>query len=204
MGNAITYLEKSGLDIISLKQDIGDEEKIHILENLVEQYTPVTDKEKQHDDEKLSSLRRELHRKRILLNNIQNAANEYTAYYEEINRLKDSLKPVEYLRNHLKENGLTMWSNMLLDELNKSLLSLDERVKMPDTDKFVSAEQIKRIEDELLNLEKTIAQYSKLKIKPVEESLLYMAIGKVATLIPILWEQLEKIPSSKGVGLYQE
>ena len=197
MGNAITYLEKSGLDIISLKQDIRDEEKIHILENLVEQYTPVTDKEKQHDDEKLSSLRRELHRKRILLNNIQNAANEYTAYYEEINRLKDSLKPVEYLRNHLKENGLTMWSNMLLDELNKSLLSLDERVKMPDTDKFVSAEQIKRIEDELLNLEETIAQYSKLKIKPVEESLLYMAIGKVATLIPILWEQLEKIPSSK-------
>lgn len=197
LGNAISYLEKAGLDVTKLKENIGDEEKIHVLERLVEQYTPMTDKEKQHDDEKLSSLRRELHRKRILLNNIQNAANEYNAYYEEINRLKDSLKPVEYLRNHLRETGLTMWSNMLLDELNKSLISLDEKVKTPDTDKFVSPEQIKRIEEEIRNLEESIAQYSKLKIKPVEESILYMAVGKVATLIPILWDLLQKIPSSK-------
>ena len=195
--NAINYLEKAGLDVTTLKQDIDDEGKIHVLEKLVEQYTPVTDKEKQYEDEKLSSLRRDLHRKRILLNNIQNAANEYNAYYAEINRLKDSLKPVEYLRNHLRETGLTMWSNMLLDELEKSILSLDEKVKTPDTNKFVSPEQIKRIEEEILNLEESIAQFSKLKIKPVEESLLYMAVGKVATLIPILWEQLQKIPSSK-------
>ena len=197
MEEAINIFKKAGLDVSYLETDATDADKINYLQRKVDELTPVTDDEKQYEDEKLSDLKQKLHRKRILLNNINNAAYEYKAYYEEIENLKDSLKPVEYLRGHLKQLGVTMWSNMLLDELNKSLQSLNNRAKTPSKDDFVSAEQIERLKKEIQQLEELISQYSKLKIKPSEESVKYMAIGKVHTMIPILWDLLAKIPSSK-------
>lgn len=197
MDYVVSCLEKAGLGVSLLKSDMPDNQKISCLEELVEKYVPATDGEKKDSDEKLSALRKELHKKRIMLNNIVNASREYDAYYKEMGLLKDSLKPVDYLYERLKGLGITMWSNMLLEELRKSLLSLDDKLKMPDKEKFVSPEQIRHIEDDIAKLEEDIRQYSKLKIKPVEESILYMAIGKVSTMIPILRDLLDKIPGTK-------
>lgn len=197
MQEAISIFKKACMDVGYLESDAADSDKINYLQRKVEEYTPVTDDEKQQDDEKISDLKQKLHRKRILLNNINNAAYEYKTYIQEIENLKDSLKPVEYLRERLKQLGVTMWSNMLLDELNKSLQSLNKKAKTPTKDDFVSSEQIERLKQEIHLLEESISQYSKLKIKPTEESVKYMAIGKVHTMIPILWNLLDKIPSSK-------
>lgn len=197
MQEAVRIFKKAGLDVSYLETDAADADKISYLQRKVDEYTPITDDEKQQDDERLSDLKQKLHRKRILLNNINNAAYEYKVYIQEIENLKDSLKPVEYLRERLRQIGVTMWSNMLLDELNKSLQSLNEKAKTPSKDDFVSTEQIERLKQEIHLLEESISQYSKLKIKPTEESVKYMAIGKVHTMIPILWDLLGKIPSSK-------
>lgn len=197
MQEAISILKKAFMDVSYLETDAADADKIDYLQRKVEEYTPVTDDEKQQDDEKISDLKQKLHRKRILLNNINNAAYEYKTYIQEIENLRDSLKPVEYLRERLRQLGVTMWSNMLLDELNKSLHSLNEKAKTPTKDDFVSSEQIERLKQEIHLLEESISQYSKLKIKPTEESVKYMAIGKVHTMIPILRNLLDKIPSSK-------
>ena len=197
MQEAISILKKAFMDVSYLETDAADSDKINYLQRKVEEYTPVTDDDKQQDDEKISDLKQKLHRKRILLNNINNAAYEYKTYIQEIENLRDSLKPVEYLRERLRQLGVTMWSNMLLDELNKSLHSLNEKAKTPTKDDFVSSEQIERLKQEIHLLEESISQYSKLKIKPTEESVKYMAIGKVHTMIPILRNLLDKIPSSK-------
>ena len=197
MDAIIAIFKQAGLDASYLETDAPDADKINYLQRIVDELRPVTDAEKQQEDEKLSALKQELHKKRILLSNINNAAYEYKVYTDEIKYLKDSLKPVDYLREQLKNLGVTMWSNMLLDELKKSLLSLDDKAKMPDKSDFVSPEQIERLKKDIQDLEESISQYSKLQIKPVEESVKYMAIGKVHTMIPILWNLLEKIPASK-------
>lgn len=195
MEEAVRCLEQAGVAVSSLRSPMPDEQKIRSLENLVEEYTPVTDGEKMQRDGQLLSLRQELYGKRLMLANLVNASREYDAYCQEVDRLKDSLRPVDYLHKHLKKLGITMWSNMLLEELRKSLLALDERV--PSKEQFVSPEQIRNVKEDISRLEGTIQQYSRLKIKPVEESMLYMAIGKVAAMIPTLRELLDKIPSAE-------
>ena len=197
MNSVINIFKNAGLDTSYLESEAADVDKINYLQRVVDELTPVTDTEKQEEDKVVSSLMQELHRKRILLNNINNAAYEYKAYFEEIDNLKDSLKPVDYLRDHLKELGVTMWSSMLLDELKKSLNLLDEKSKAPNKEDFVSPEQIERLKKEIKELEESISKHSKLKIKPIEESVKYMALGKVHTMIPILWELYEDIPASK-------
>lgn len=197
MQSVINIFKKAGLDTNYLDSEATDVDKINYLQRVVDNLTPVTDTEKQEDDKVVSALKHELHRKRILLNNINNAAYEYKAYFDEIENLKDSLKPVDYLRDHLKELGVTMWSSMLLEELKKSLLALDEKSKVPSKDDFVSPEQIERLKKEIKELEDSISQHSKLQIQPAEESVKYMAIGKVHAMIPILWELYNDIPVSK-------
>ena len=196
--NAVYKLAKVGIDVSHiLSSDIKREEQIRILEEIVVQYWPVTDKEKSEADARLTSLRRELYTKRLQLNNIETAKEEYDQYYQELSHLGDCLKPVEYLRKHLKDMGLTMWSNTLLNELQKSLNGLRENIRKPDNARFVNPSQIENLKKEITRLEKDIQEYTSVKIKPVEQSVLYVAVGEVSAMIPQLQELSGTIPTSK-------
>ena len=198
MAMAIDKLRLARIDVSMLQaDDISDNDGILLLEAIVKQYTPVTDKEKSEADDKLLPLRQELYKKRLQLNNIETAKQEFDRYYEEIAHLGDSLKPVEYLREHLHELGLTIWSTTLLNELQNSLSSLREKVRKPDLSRFVNPTQIQNLKKEIKELEEAIKEYSAVKIKPVELSSLYMAVGEVNSMIPQLRDLLRQIPTEK-------
>lgn len=173
-----------------------EEDKINFLQALVESHEPNMIQNIKTADDNASKLRKELSLKYLQLNNILRARKEYDTYCNEIIQIGDSLKPVEYLKSHLEEYGITIWSKKILDEFQTSLSTLREKFKPAQEIQFVSSKQIENLNKEIKELEEQLQLLSKIKVKPIEESIVYLAIGQLKSMIPRLKELWQSYQSS--------
>lgn len=171
------------------------------IKSLVCKYAPQQDKEIKKANNEYSSLSTELYRKKLLMLNIRKAQQEYLKYQEELAGIDDSLKPVEYLRQHLPEYGATIWSNHILHELKTSLNKLKKRNPNEELAALISSNNVEQLEKEIGELEKKLQELSQIKLKPMEESGLYVALGQVKAMFPVLDEKYGKIPAVMPKGL---
>ena len=172
------------------------EDIISFLQALVERFEPNIIKNVKIADDDSSKLRNELSLKYMQLHNILRARKEYDAYCDETAQIGDSLKPVEYLKEHLSEFGITIWSKKILDEFQTSLSTLREKFKPAQNNQFVNSTQIENLKKEIKELEDQLQQLSKIKVKPIEESIVYLAIGQLKSMIPHLEELWKTYQSS--------
>lgn len=161
---------------------------------VIKKLSPHKDKAIEKSDSKSSELSTELYKKKLLLFNIRRAQAEYQKYVEENISLEESLKPVEYLESHLLEYGATIWGHHIIEELRISLSKLKERKIAPNITSLISLKNIENLENEIKVLEDQLKALSAVKLKPQEESSVYVALGQLKSLLPIMREYYQQIP----------
>lgn len=203
----ITKYNKCKYEVVSLLRDIDKESNIEYdklngfelldcIKEVLKKYTPHQDKEIEKNGAKLSELSTELYEKKMLLFNIKRAQAEYSKYIEEISSIDESLKPVTYLNQHLPEYGLTIWGRHILGELETSLSKLRSKKTPQNVATFVSEKNVENLEREIFVCENQLKAFSEVKLKPVEQSSLYVALGQLKSLLPILEELHNLVPSN--------
>ena len=178
----IVYEKLCGIDLIEYVKDV------------LKKYTLHNDKDIEDNSSVISDFSTELYKKKMLLFNIKRAQAEYHKYKEEISFIDESLKPVEYLSQRLPEYGVTIWGRHILDELRISLSKLKTKNMGRDMTSIVSPKNIENLERDIHDIENKLKILSEVKLKPIEESSLYMALGQLKTLLPIMSEKFKQIP----------
>lgn len=169
-------------------------ELVEYIKTIIKKYTPHGDKEIEKNSSKISELSTELYKKKMLLFNINRALAEYRKYLEETSSIAESLKPVEYLCQHLPEYGITIWGRHILEELKTSLSKLKSKKVPKDIVSIVSDKNIENLEREIFEYENQLKALSEVKLKPIEESSVYLALGQLKSILPIIDEVYRKIP----------
>jgi len=164
---------------------------------VIKKLTPHKDEVIEKSSSKYSELSAELYKKKLLLFNIKRAQAEYQKYVDEKDSLEESLKPVEYLESHLSEYGATIWGCHILEELKISLLKLKEKKIAPLVTSFISFKNIENLEAEIKILEDQLKSLSSVKLKPQEESSIYVALGQLKSLLPIMKDYYNQIPGQQ-------
>lgn len=183
-------------DVIKLLRDIekapdiayegvNGVELLRYAKDILRKYTPHPDKEIERTAVEVSSLSTELYKKKMLLFNIKRAQKEYSEYLKEMSSVNESLKPVEYLSQNLAKYGVTIWGQHILDELKTSLSRLRSK-KMPnEIIPILSDKNVDNLEQDIRNYERRLKDLSEVKLKPVEQSSLYVALGQLKMLLPV-------------------
>lgn len=169
-------------------------EFLEFIKDILRKYMPHQDKEIEKNATQISDLSTELYRKKMLLFNIKRAQAEYSKYMEEISSVNESLKPVVYLNRHLSEYGVTIWGQHILDELKISLSKLRSKKISKESASIVSDKNVENLEQEISECENQLKVLSEVKLRPVEQSSLYLALGQLKSLLPILTDLQNQIP----------
>lgn len=169
---------------------------LECIKEILRKYTPHQDKVIEKNANKISDLSTELYKKKMLLFNIKRAQAEYSKYVEEISSINESLKPVEYLNQHLSEYGVTIWGQHILDELKISLSKIRSKKMPKEIASIVSDKNVENLEREISECENQLKALSEVKLKPVEQSSLYLALGQLKSLFPILTDLQSQIPTN--------
>lgn len=164
---------------------------------VLKKYTPHRDKDIENSDTKASEITSDLYKNKLLLFNIKKAQTEYQKYLDEVSSIEESLKPVAYLQKHLPEYGATIWGKHILEELEVSLTKLKEKRLSSEVSTMISATNIDNLEKHIKDLEEQLKVLSSVKLKPIEESSLYVALGQLKTLLPIMQDAYREIPEQK-------
>ena len=198
------YYRKNVIDLlnnIESKTDVKYEQLSgHELEEFVrdilKKYTPHQDKAIEKSEDQTSELSAELYKKKMLLFNIKRAQAEYQKYLDENSSIAESLKPVEYLSQHLSEYGVTIWGRHIIEELQTSLNKLRSIKSSKDITSFIPIKSVENLETEIKEYENRLKALSEVKLKPIESSSLYLSLGQLKSLLPILSECYTIIPEN--------
>ena len=166
------------------------------VRDVLKKFTPHQDKAIEKSEDKTSELSAELYKKKMLLFNIKRAQAEYQKYLDENSSIAESLKPVEYLSQHLSEYGVTIWGRHIIEELQTSLNKLRSKKSSKDITSFIPIKSVENLETEIRECENRLKALSEVKLKPIESSSLYLTLGQLKSLFPILREYYEKIPEN--------
>lgn len=173
---------------------LPDSEQIEKMEGLLVDYEPHTVEVTQEANAKKAMLTSKLYQKQLQLNNIIRARSEYEQYRKQISDIRDSLKPVEYLTEHIDELGVTPWSCQIVMALQKSLDGLRDREQNGQKE-FASERQIEKLRDEIHEIEKQIAELDNIKITPIQNSERYYVLGRLKECVVVLKDLYNAIPS---------
>ena len=180
-------------------EQLNGRELEECISEILKKYTPHQDKAIEKSEDKASELSAELYKKKMLLFNIRRAQTEYQKYLEENSSIGESLKPVEYLNQHLSEYGVTIWGRHIIEELQTSLNKLRTKKSSKDIASVMPLKSVENLEAEIREYENKLKALSEVKLKPIESSSLYLALGQLKSLLPILSEYYEKIPENAPV-----
>ena len=183
---------------VGYEQLSGTELEEHV-KDILKKYTPHQDKDIEKSGDNTSELSAELYKKKMLLFNIRRAQAEYQKYQEENSTIEESLKPVEYLNQHLLEYGVTIWGRHIIEELQTSLTKLRSKKSSNNIASVIPTKSVENLEAEIREYENKLKALSEVKLKPIESSSLYLALGQLKSLLPILSEYYEKIPENAPV-----
>lgn len=173
---------------------LPNREQIEKMEDLLVDYEPHTIEVTQEANAKKAMLTSKLYQKQLQLNNIIRARSEYEQYRKQISDIRDSLKPVEYLNEHIDELGVTPWSCQIVMALQKSLDGLRDREQNGQKE-FASERQIEKLRDEIHEIENQIAELDNIKITPIQNSERYYVLGRLKECVEVLKDLYNAIPS---------
>lgn len=185
---------EAGLAVQSDFAELTANQQVEKFEELLVDYEPRTVEVTQEADSKKSELTKSLYQKQVQLNNIISAGREYEQYRKQISDITDSLKPVEYLTEHIDELGVTPWSRQIVEALQKSLDGLREREQKGQKE-FATGSQLKKLRDEIQAIEGQIAELDNIKITPIQNSERCYALGRLKEYVAILKELFQAIPA---------
>jgi len=171
-------------------------EQIQKIQEIIEKNEPHTVEEVQNSNKRRDELTKTLYRKQLQLNNIKRAKREYEKYWSQVGEIEDSLKPVEYIREHIDELGVTAWSRQILDALQMSLTDI-KKSRNGALPAFVSDQQIKNLESDIKSLEEEIKKEEKIDITPIQNSGRYFVLGRLRELVMTLKQLRSAIPTEK-------
>lgn len=205
--NAVQSYNKYKRDVVELLNKIEPKTNVEYeqlngreieecIREILKKYTPYQDKAIEKSEDKASELSAELYKKKMLLFNIRRAQAEYQKYLEENSSIGESLKPVKYLNQHLSEYGVTIWGRHIIEELQTSLNKLRTKKSSKDIASVMPLKSVENLETEIREYENELKALSEVKLKPIESSSLYLALGQLKSLLPILREYYEKIPEN--------
>ena len=177
-------------------EQLSGRELEECVSDILKKFTPHQDKAIEKSEDKTSELSAELYKKKMLLFNIKRAQAEYQKYLDENSSITESLKPVEYLSQHLSEYGVTIWGRHIIEELQTSLNKLRSKKSSKDITSFIPLKSVENLETEIRECENRLKALSEVKLKPIESSSLYLALGQLKSLYPILKEYNAKIPEN--------
>lgn len=177
-------------------EQLSDTELEEHVKDILKKYTPHQDKDIEKSGDNTSELSAELYKKKMLLFNIRRAQAEYQKYQEENSTIEESLKPVEYLNQHLLEYGVTIWGRHIIEELQTSLTKLRSKKSSNNIASVIPTKSVENLEAEIMECENKLKALSEIKLKPIESSSLYLALGQLKSLFPILADKYAQIPSS--------
>lgn len=173
---------------------LPNREQIEKMEDLLVDYEPHTVEVTQEANAKKAMLTSKLYQKQLQLNNIIRARSEYEQYRKQISDIRDSLKPVEYLNEHIDELGVTPWSCQIVMALQKSLDGLRDREQNGQKE-FASERQIEKLREEIHEIENQIAELDNIKITPIQNSERYYVLGRLKECVEVLKDLYNAIPS---------
>lgn len=196
LNEAKTLVFDAGLAAKGDFAELDFNEQIERMEGLLVDYEPRKIEVTQEANVKKAALAGKLYQKQIQLNNILRAGREYEQYRQQIADISDSLKPVEYLTEHIDELGVTPWSRQIVESLQKSLDGFREREQNGQKE-FATDRQIDKLRDEIRELEGQIAELDKIKITPIQNSERYYALGRLKEYVEVVKKLLADIPAEK-------
>lgn len=169
-------------------------EQLEKLKSLLVDYEPHTMEVTQEVNARKAVLTSKLYHKQLQLNNIIRAGIEYEQYRKQVSDIVDSLRPVEYLTEHIEELGVTPWSRQIVDALQRSLDGLRNREQIGQKE-FVSERQMEMLRNEIHTIENQIAELDNIKITPLQNSERYYALGRLKEYVAVLKDRYNAIPA---------
>ena len=172
-------------------QSKSDEEIIDMFRNLIDTLAP---NETPAKDAELEKLMAEINTKVLLLDNMKRAKREYDEYLKERDATVDKLKPIVYLKEKLKEMGVSEWTDYILQSFEVSLSKLKSAdVKAPES--AITDKAIADLADEISALKGRVSARNMMQELTIEKNnQIYYALGVIKSELPKLEELRWKIP----------
>lgn len=136
--------------------------KMKFIEELFKEASPDAQQTSQLDLQ-LKELQQKHSEKSIQLSNVKRAQEEYQNYYQTLDKMEDSLKPITFIEQHLDTIGTNMWTTHIINALKKSLLQVAEKKKKNQQHPLVSLKLINSLEKQIADIDAQIGVITKQK-----------------------------------------
>lgn len=155
----------------------GIEEIITELQNIVSQYRKQASNEVLFKE--LEELTKRKNSLKYQIRNIENFKKEYTTYRKNLNNYKDSLLPIEYIKENFTEVFQSYETKVLLDSLAESLYNIKNSYSPNKLEPFEFSDRLAALNKEIQEISSRIDQLSDIK-KPFDtEARKYITVGEI-------------------------
>lgn len=146
----------------------------------------------------LKTLQQKHSEKSIQLRNIERAKVEYDRYYQTLNQIEDSLKPVTFIEQHLDTIGTNMWTSHIISALKQSLSQVAANRKKFQQRPLVSVEQIASLQKQITDIDAQIGEITKQKGALYKQVEALKIIGQVeANIVQLQDYKIQKDKSGR-------
>lgn len=153
------------------------EDAVSELQEIVSQYRKQANNELLFKE--LEELTKRKNSLKYQIRNIENFKKEYTTYRKNLNNYKDSLLPIEYIKENFTEVFQSYETKVLLDSLAESLINIKNSYSPNKLEPFEFSDRLSNLNKEMQEVSNRIEQLSEIK-KPFEtEASKYIAVGEV-------------------------
>ncbi len=170
---------------------LTDEELMEKLHQLVESLAPQKMPERDND---LEMQIQDLNTKVILLDNMKRARKEYQEFLQERETTVDKLKPITYLKENLRQMGVSKWTEYILDSFEASLEKM-QNADLTAAESVITQKAIDDLETEIDGIRKSVGTKNRMRELTIEKNnQIFYAIGVIKSELPELERLWKKIP----------
>ncbi|HBN04800.1 DUF3732 domain-containing protein [uncultured Proteiniphilum sp.] len=175
---------------------LSNEDIIEVLDNISNRFTMLADNSKIIRERE--AFQKERWRIKKEIENYKKCIEEYDTYIQNLQKTKDSLKPIEYLYENKEELIQSIETVRFIDALQTSLSKIKTVVNMPpkpDNDVYI---KIKNLNIELTKIETEIKNRSHVKNDYSKFSDIFILVGKIKSDLEYAKKDLAEPFSDEG------
>jgi len=162
--------------------------KMDFIEELLKEMSSEAMTQTSQMDTKLKILQKKHSEKSIQLRNIKRAQEEYDSYYQTLDQMEDSLKPITFIEQHLDVIGTNMWTSHIISALKQSLLKVAENKKNIQQRPLVSLNLITKLQEQITEIDAKIGEITKQKGALYKQVEALKVIGQIEASVERLRE----------------
>jgi hypothetical protein len=178
----------------NVNTEMSLEERFQRVKTVVDNLNSISSRDKETDAE-LQQLKDDYIRCTIQLNNMQRAKEEFDIYRGNLGGLEDSLTPVAFVKSKLPELGTNMWTNHIIDALDKALQRIKNANENAKELSLVDEDRIKQLKDRLRELNEKIKQITHIETSVHNHFSAFITIGKVEKEMKSVETAIKNIPA---------